>query len=117
MTKIKNAATDEGRELGHHMARFCDQAEQIARLKVPELPPRCASCAFREGPHVANGSPQTQMDAVKAWIEGHEFYCHEPARKDHLCSGWSMLMLAKDKKSDVELPWNFSNEPTPPGGT
>jgi hypothetical protein len=109
--KTRNAATDEGRELGHHLARFCDDAEPAARLKVPELVPRCASCAFRAGPHVANGSPTTQMDALKCVIEGVEFLCHEPARKGHPCSGWTMLILAKDEPDFVEVAWPFPDEP------
>jgi hypothetical protein len=110
--KIRNRPTDEGRELGKHMARFCDEAEPKARLKVPELPPRCASCAFRAGPHLANGSPETQMDALKCWIEGVEFQCHEPHRKGELCFGWAMMMLAKeDDQGFGSVPWNFSDEP------
>lgn len=76
----RNHRTEEGAELSRHMARFCDQAEPLARLKAPELPPRCNSCAFRAGSHTANGSPQTQMDALKRVMEGVPFLCHETAR-------------------------------------
>jgi hypothetical protein len=110
---MRNKATAEGWELGKHLARFCDEAEPKARLRFPELPPRCASCAFRAGPHVANGSPQTQMDALKCCMEGHEFYCHEPAREGQLCSGWAMMMLAKDKPDFCKVSWPFSDEHTP----
>ena len=37
--------------------------------------------------NVANGSPETQMDALKCLMEGVEFYCHQPDRAGHLCSG------------------------------
>lgn len=96
--------------MGAHMARFCDEAEPKARLRMPELPPRCNSCAFRQGEHTANGSPQTQMDALKCVIEGREFLCHEPAREGHLCSGWAMMMLAKDSADFAEVSWPFSDE-------
>lgn len=105
---VRNRATPEGRELGKIMAKFCDDAEPKARLKVPELPPRCNSCAFRDGPHVANGSPATQMDVIKCLHGGYEFYCHEPARNGHLCSGWAMMMLAKEDATFGEVPWDFS---------
>ena len=111
MGKIRNRATPEGAALGFHMARFCDEAEPAARLKFPELPPRCNSCAFRHGDHVPSGSPTTQMDALKCWIEGHEFYCHEPAREGALCSGWAMMMLAKNDDSFTKVDWPFSDEP------
>jgi hypothetical protein len=108
--KIRNKATEDGRALGHHLARFCDEAEPAARLRFPELPPRCASCAFREGQHVANGSVAATMDATKCWLEGIEFYCHEPERKGQLCSGWSMMMLAKSKADFIKVRWPFSDE-------
>src|SRR3990167_9217904 len=112
----RNRATPEGHELGLHHARFCDEAEPKARLRFPELPPRCASCAFRAGPHVANGSPQTQMDALKCVIEGVEFQCHEPHRKGQVCSGWAMMMLAKDEPDFGKVSWPFSDAQVPKGG-
>lgn len=108
--KTRNVATPEGHELGRHLARFCDQAEPAARLRFPELPPRCNSCAFRAGPHVASGSPETQMDALKCVLEGVQFNCHEPARGGHVCSGCAMMMLAKGKPDFHEVSWPFSDE-------
>ena len=105
----RNRATDAGQELGRKLARFCDEAEPMARLRLPELPPRCASCAFREGRHVANGSEFTQMDALKCVLEGVEFRCHEPGREGAPCSGWAMMMLAKDRPDFVGAPWPFSD--------
>lgn len=107
--KQRHGATPEGTALGEHMARFCDEAEPKARLRMPELPPRCNSCAFRRGDHTANGSPTTQMDALKCWMEGREFLCHEPARDGALCSGWAMMMLAKDAPDFVKVDWSFSD--------
>lgn len=113
---IRNHATAEGHELGEKLAQWADDAEPKARLRMPELPPRCSSCAFRKGKHVANGSPTTQMDALKCVFEGIEFLCHEPAREGHLCSGWSMMMLAKDDADFIRVPWSFSDE-TPATGS
>ena len=113
--KTRNHTTLEGAELGKHLARFCDEAEPKARLKLPELPPRCNSCAFRQGPHVANGSPVTQMDALKCVLEGVEFHCHEPAREGHICSGWAMMMLAKDGSDFREMSWPFSEKASADG--
>lgn len=105
--QARNIKSDEGRELGAKLAQFCDESEPAARLKFPELPPRCNSCAFRAGPHLANASAYTQMDVLKCLVEGHEFYCHEPAREGHLCSGWAMMMLAKGDEKFGQVPWNF----------
>lgn len=111
MTKIRNRATPEGAELGKYMAKFCDQAEPVARLKVPDLPPRCNSCAFREGKHVANGSPETQMTALKCVMEGIPFECHEPGREGQPCSGWAMMMLAhQEGYTFTKVPWDFPDE-------
>ena len=107
-TTIRNYVTREGGKLGARMAKFCDDAEPKARLRFPELPPRCNSCAFRAGSHLANGSPYTQMDAIKCVMEGIEFRCHEPCRKDAICTGWAMLMLAKDAPYFIDVPWDFS---------
>jgi hypothetical protein len=103
---IRNYRSPEGEELGEHLARLCDQAEPEARLKVPELLPRCSSCALRAGRHIANGSPGTLLDVLKCVMERVPFYCHEPAREGELCSGWTMLMLTA-KGESVKVPWPF----------
>lgn len=107
---VRNRPTPDGQELGKHLARFCDEAEPKARLRLPELPPRCNSCAFRAGPHTASGSPETQMDALKCVMEGLEFQCHEPGRQGSPCSGWAMMMLAKDEPDFISVSWDFSDE-------
>lgn len=104
---IRNTRSPEGATLWQIMAKWCDDAEPKARLRMPELPPRCNSCALRAGIHIANQSPATQMDVLKCIIEGVEFHCHEPAREGHLCSGWSMFMLAKDDAEFGAVPWDF----------
>ena len=105
---IRNYRTDEGAELGRTLAKWCDDAEPKAKLRAPELPPRCNSCAFRAGRHLANGSPFTQMDILKCVMEGREFFCHQPDREGALCSGWAIMMLAKDTADFTEVPGEFS---------
>jgi hypothetical protein len=105
---IRNHTTPEGKALGQRMAKFCDDAEPKARLRLPELPPRCNSCAFRSGNHLASASPFTQMDALKCVVEGTEFHCHDHVREGSICSGWAMMMLAKDEPDFGEVPWDFS---------
>lgn len=112
---IRNFKSNEGKELGTHLARFCDEAEPKARLRMPELPPRCSTCAFRQGDHLASCSPATQMDAMKCTLEGTEFYCHQKEREGDLCSGWAMMMLSEDDADFGNVPWDFSggtDEPT-----
>lgn len=104
---VRNHTTPEGHMLGAKLAQFCDDAEPKARLRAPDLMPRCASCAFRNGLHLANGSPETQMDALKCTMEGREFYCHDHTRPGALCMGWAMMMLAKDEPDFVTVPWDF----------
>jgi hypothetical protein len=94
---IPNVATPEGRELGEHLARFCDQE---LRGKPDN---RCSTCAFRCGDHVANGSPKTLLDALKAALERTPFWCHEA---DRACAGWAALCARKG--TELSVPWDFS---------
>ena len=110
MSKVRNTTDLEAQKLGKILAEWCDDAEPLARLKMPELQPRCQSCAFRHGPHVPNGSVATVMDALKCVMEGHEFQCHQPDRKGQPCSGWAMFMLAEDDIELSEVDWPFSDE-------
>lgn len=110
MTLIRNLGDPDGHKLGKILVKWCDDAEPKARLQMPELPPRCNSCAFRAGNHHPNGSVMSTMDALKCVMEGVEFHCHEPARKGQLCSGWAIFMLAKDAPDFTSAPWPFSDE-------
>lgn len=97
-TLVRNVRTPEGADLGRHMARLCDVAEPIARLKEPLIPPRCASCALRAGNHHPNGSPATLWAVLDCLDTGQEFSCHEPARDGQPCSGWMFFFLAYNEK-------------------
>ena len=91
----KNVATPEGRALGAHLARFCD-IEAAKQGKDG----RCSTCAFRAGDHVANGSPETVMSALKAAMERTPFWCHQV---DEPCKGW--LLMRSQQGETVEVPW------------
>src|ERR1700676_4700052 len=90
---VPNRTTPEGRALGREMARLCD-AEFAGK---PDL--RCGTCAFRAGDHLANGSTETLMDALKCTMEGTPFWCHE---HDGACAGWAATI---SKKDPVVMPW------------
>jgi hypothetical protein len=92
---IENSATDEGRELGAMLAKFCDQeAEKQGKDG------RCSTCAFRAGNHLANGSPATLMSALKCAMEREPFWCHEA---DRPCSGWSLMRA--EAGGEYAVPW------------
>lgn len=80
---IRNTASPEGFALGANLARFADA--EIAGLPCDK---RCATCAFRKGTHLANGSVPTLMNALKCVIEGVVFRCHE---HDAVCAGYAAL--------------------------
>jgi hypothetical protein len=92
---IPNRATPEGHELGRQMARLCDG--KLAGKRDT----RCGTCAFRGGDHVANGSPETLMTALKCTMEGDVFWCHEA---DRACAGWAAMRFPKDRL--VQAPWD-----------
>jgi|ERR1700677_1995336 len=89
-----NLPTPEGRALGREMARLCD-GELDGKCDD-----RCPACAFRAGSHVANGSPETLISAVKCLLEGEPFWCHE---HDRACAGWAAMRFPKDRL--LKAPW------------
>jgi hypothetical protein len=108
MAKVINESTAEGFELGYHHARFVDQEE--AKAPLANGLKRCATCAFRQGTY-PNGSPTTQMDALKCVMEGVVFDCHE---EDHPCVGWALLRRGMEGHH-ARVAWPFSDElPAPP---
>lgn len=98
---VPNRATEQGHRLGAHMARMCDVAAKEAGRDG-----RCATCAFRAGDHMPNGSPETIMDALKCVLERTPFVCHDPGRKGTPCSGW--LLLRSDADDRLHVPWPMS---------
>lgn len=92
---IPNQRTTEGIALGEQMARLCD----VELAGKPDN--RCETCAFRKGDHLANGSPETLMSAVKCCLERTPFWCHEQERP---CAGW--LAMRAPSERTIEMPWD-----------
>ena len=108
--KNRNVATPQGSELGDQLARLCDNAEKEVRKRHPEIPERCASCAFRQGGHLPNNSPFTLMDALKCLMERVPFECHETNRNGDLCAGFAILTITTPDAEPIEAPWPFSTD-------
>lgn len=94
MTDKPNARTPEGEQLGRELARLCDG--ELAGKRDE----RCRTCAFRLGGHIANGSPETLMTALKCALEGEPFWCHE---SDRPCAGWQAMRSKRDEQ--IDAPW------------
>ena len=69
MKIVENLRTEQGAELGRHLARFAEV--EIEKTGVDN---RCETCAFRRGDHLANGSPETLMTALKCVMERTPFF-------------------------------------------
>lgn len=111
--------TPGGRAAGAQLVRLTEPAVQRL-VAAGEPDERCKSCAFRPGT-VPNGCPQTQLDALKAVVEGVPFLCHQADRERMPCHGWFAARVAileaeqqRGAKLDVVCPWEFSR-PDPDG--
>lgn len=111
-TKDHHRVTPEGRAAGAQLVRLTEPT--IARLAAEGEPDeRCKSCAFRPGT-VPNGCLQTQLDALKAVVEGVPFLCHQADRGRAPCHGWFAARVAireaEQRKGPLKVtcPWNFS---------
>lgn len=119
-TKDHKRVSPEGRALGRKMASIADRA--VALLAAEGEPDeRCKSCAFTHGT-VPNGCLQTQMDVMKAVVEGVPFLCHQADRKGWPCHGWfavRAVVLATEKTKGPLVdavgpcPWEFSPPDNP----
>src|SRR5690348_12045396 len=85
--------SEEGQLLGAYMALLANEGRRrlnelgVASLETPgSRGEMCASCACREGT-VPNGCAQTQMDLLKAVVEGGRFLCHAP-NDGRMCAGF-----------------------------
>ena len=96
MGAVPNRITPEGWQLGKKLAEFCD-IEAAKQGKDG----RCNTCAFRAGDHVANGSEQTLMSALKSAMERTPFWCHE---SDRPCRGW--LLMRREAEEAFVVPWD-----------
>lgn len=63
------------------------EATGLVDLQLPMLrDDMCKSCACQPG-SVPNGCLQTQLDFLKAVVEGTAFRCHAP-NDGRMCAGW-----------------------------
>jgi hypothetical protein len=89
-------------EIGDVLARAADEGEARARLRAPEMPPRCTACAFLKGTP-ANNTLETVVDALGCTIEGVPFMCHQhfddAGRPVDLCSGW---VFARESRAALQ---------------
>ena len=116
-TRDHSRVTPEGRALGEQMVRMTEPTiRSLERDGEPDE--RCKSCAFRAGT-VPNGCHQTQMDALKAVVDGVPFLCHQADKKGWPCHGWYAARVAIRRAQEargaalaVTCPWDFS----PPDG-
>lgn len=115
-TKDHSRVTPEGRKLGATLAGVA--AVGVRDLDARGEPDeRCRSCAFVPGT-VPNGCMQTQLDALKAVVEGVPFVCHQADRRGEACWGWHAARTAlasadaaRGGQRPPELqrcPWEFS---------
>lgn len=79
--------------MGKNAARLAElgrkrlEAEGLTDLSLPMLRDEmCKTCACQPGA-VPNGCLQTQMDFLKAVVEGGRFLCHAP-HDGRMCAGW-----------------------------
>lgn len=83
----------QGRAIGDAMARTAQhgrtrlQAQCLAGINLPGMrDDMCPACACRPGT-VPNGCLQTQLDLLKAVVQGDPFLCHAP-KDGRMCAGW-----------------------------
>lgn len=88
-----NRVTPEGQAMGSCAAKLAERGSEIlsskglADVNHPAFRDEmCKSCACRLGT-VPNGCLQTQLDFLKAVVEGEKFLCHAP-KDGRLCAGW-----------------------------
>lgn len=111
MPKTRNLPTAEGYFLGDCLAALYDEHEPEVRASIPNIPDRCATCAFRAGT-LPNGCPSTVMDALKCIIEGHPFLCHTGMRDGEataVCAGYLVTVGSRPMGIDRAF-WKFSDE-------
>jgi uncharacterized Zn-binding protein involved in type VI secretion len=73
-------------ELGHKRLKDAGLADMGLPTLRDEM---CTTCACRPGV-VPNGCLQTQMDLLKAAVEGRPFLCHSP-KDGRICAGWARV--------------------------
>lgn len=112
VAKDHKRVSPEGKRAGAHLVRIVEPwVQHLAEQGEPDE--RCKSCAFRLGT-VPNGCLQTQLDALKAVVEGVPFLCHQADRERSPCHGWFAgrvaMRDAEQRKGPLQVscPWEFS---------
>lgn len=79
--------------MGQNAAKLSELGRQrlehfgLTDMKLPMLREEmCKTCACQPG-SVPNGCLQTQMDFLKAAVDGKPFLCHSP-KDGRMCAGW-----------------------------
>lgn len=119
INQLHHRVSDAGRRLGRAMARMAVlgrkrlESEGLTDLALPGMRDElCASCAAREGT-VPNGCVQTQLDFMKAVIEGVRFCCHAP-NDGRMCAGFVSARAEQVARpmpkevSDMLAKWEYS---------
>ncbi len=82
----------EGQLIGKCTAKMAENGQRILKAKglinlnLPMVRNEmCTTCACRSGT-VPNGCLQTQMDFMKAVVQGDKFLCHAP-KDGRICAG------------------------------
>lgn len=123
---MHSRVSKEGRLLGKYMALLANEGRRrldevgILSLETPgSRGEMCASCACRDGT-VPNGCAQTQMDLLKAVVEGGRFLCHAP-NDGRMCAGFLAARAAHIAKpipqplQEHAAAWEYSPpDPTRP---
>lgn len=85
--------TPQGQAMGRNAVRLAElgrrrlEAAGLTEMNLPTMRDEmCKTCACQQG-SVPNGCLQTQMDFLKAAVEGKPFTCHSP-RDGRICAGW-----------------------------
>lgn len=117
--------SEEGQLFGAYMALLANEGRRrlnelgVASLETPgSRGEMCASCACREGT-IPNGCAQTQMDVLKAVVEGGRFLCHAP-NDGRMCAGFLAARAAHVAKPIPQAlqkhanAWEYSPPDPPP---
>lgn len=89
------------------------EAEGLTNLGLPTIRDEmCPSCACRPGT-VPNGCLQTQLDFLKAVVQGDRFLCHAPM-DGKACAGWIAARAEHASRplpqqiTDLAAAWEYS---------
>lgn len=92
-TSMHSRTCETGMAIGALTARMAELGarrlanDRLINLGLPGIRSEmCKSCACRAGT-VPNGCLQTQLDFLKAVVEGEKFLCHAP-KDGRICAGY-----------------------------